>query len=147
MNNFYCKETSLHSYAVKKKSKGKKYVLALATIPSLLGRTKNDKQKPTILKFYDFTKVGTAIMDQRMTSYILPIRSLSAGRKSVCLHIRYSIRANAQTLWSQNTGSQMPLVLVSLLHTLVKPVIEIRCTRYLPKTHRNKVDGIAQCIR
>lgn len=46
------KKMSLHSYVVSTKSKGKKNVLALATVPPLLGSTiLDEKNKPAILKF------------------------------------------------------------------------------------------------
>ena len=51
---------TLTSYVVKTKSKGVKNILVLSTIPNLpsLGITKDDgKQKPALLKVYDFTKV------------------------------------------------------------------------------------------
>ena len=44
---------SLTSYIVNTKSKRKKYVVVLSTIPPLLGVTKDDgKDKPTIMKLY-----------------------------------------------------------------------------------------------
>ena len=48
---------------VTKKSKGKKNVIVLSTIGLLLGTTiDDDKCKPAIIKFYDFTKGGTDII-------------------------------------------------------------------------------------
>lgn len=58
--------TTLHwekSKKVKTKSKGPKSVLLCTTI---LGVTKS---KPDIYKLYDFTKGGTDIVDQRISSY------------------------------------------------------------------------------
>ena len=56
---------SLTSYVVNTKSKGKKNILVLSTMPPLLGVTKDDgKDKPAIIKLYDFTKIGTDIVDQ-----------------------------------------------------------------------------------
>ena len=53
------------SYAVNTKSKGKKNVLVLSTLPLLMGVTKDDgKDKPAIIKLYNFTKIGTDISDQ-----------------------------------------------------------------------------------
>ena len=55
------------SYVVKTKSSGKSNVLVLSTRNPILGLTKDDgKSKPAIIKFYDFTKGGTDIVDQIM---------------------------------------------------------------------------------
>ena len=51
----------LHSYVVRTKSKGDKNVLVLGTFDPILGVTKDNKKKPAIIKFYDFTKGGTDI--------------------------------------------------------------------------------------
>jgi hypothetical protein len=56
---------TLHSYVVQTKSKGKKNVLVLSTMAPLFGTTIDDgKDKPAILKFYDFSKGGTDIVEQ-----------------------------------------------------------------------------------
>ena len=58
---------SLSSYVVTT-SKGKKNVMLLATVPQILGTTKDDgKEKLDLFKVYDFTKGGTDIIDQRMS--------------------------------------------------------------------------------
>ena len=37
----------------------------------LMGITRdNGKQKPVIIKFYDFTKKGTDILDQKISKYL-----------------------------------------------------------------------------
>ena len=60
----------LASYTVKTKSKGKKNVMVLSTYRSLHGKTIDDgKEKPQILKFYDFTKGGTDIVDHLNDCY------------------------------------------------------------------------------
>ena len=59
------KNICLTSYTVKIKSKGKKNVVALSTSRILHGKTIDDgKEKPQIIKFFDFTKGGTDIVDQ-----------------------------------------------------------------------------------
>ena len=58
---------SVVSYVVNTKSRGKKNILVLCTIPNLatVGVTRDDgKVKPAAIKVYDFTKGGTDIMDQ-----------------------------------------------------------------------------------
>ena len=60
---------NISSYVVKT-SKGIKAVLMLSTMEPLLGVTKDDqKKKPALYKFYDFTKGETDIVDQKMGSY------------------------------------------------------------------------------
>ena len=55
---------------VTKTSKGKKNVIVLSTIEPLFGTTiDDDKCKPAKIKFYDFTKGGTDIIDQKMGYY------------------------------------------------------------------------------
>ena len=59
------KDITLTSYTVKKKSKGKKNVVVLSTTRLLHRKTIDDgKEKPQIIRFYDFTKGGTDIVDQ-----------------------------------------------------------------------------------
>ena len=65
----------LLSYTVKTKSSGKKNVLLLSTIRPLNGITRDDnKRKPGIYKFYDFTKGGTDIVDQLSDYYTAAFR-------------------------------------------------------------------------
>ena len=62
--------SNLHSYVVKTKSSGKRNILLLSTVPSLLATTKDDnKGKPAIYKPYDFSKGVTDIIDQRIGFY------------------------------------------------------------------------------
>ena len=63
-------QIALCSYTTKSKSKGKKNVLVLSTMRPIMGVTRDDgKRKPAIIKFYDFTKGGTDIVDQKMSKY------------------------------------------------------------------------------
>ena len=58
-------DLSLCMYTPKYRSKEKKNVLVLSTMRPLMGITRDDeKQKPAIIKFYDFTKGGTYVRDQ-----------------------------------------------------------------------------------
>ena len=58
------KNICLASYTVKTKSKGKKNVVVLSTSRPLHDKTIDDgKENPQIIKFYDFTKGGTDIVD------------------------------------------------------------------------------------
>ena len=61
-------DLSLCTYTTKSKSKGKKNVLVLSTMRPLTGITRDDgKQKAAIIKFYNFAKEGTDVMDQKFT--------------------------------------------------------------------------------
>ena len=56
----------LTSYVTSTKSSGMKNIPVLSTVQPLLAVTKDDgKRKPSIIKLYDFTKIGTDIVDQR----------------------------------------------------------------------------------
>ena len=64
------KKLSLHSYIVNTNSKGKNNVLAHTTLMTLLATNIDDnKNKPKILKLYDFIKGGTDIVDHRIGTY------------------------------------------------------------------------------
>ena len=94
------------SYVVKTKSKGKKNILILCTIPKLatLGITKDDgKYKPAAFKVYDFSKGGTDIMDQRMGVYTTATKSRRWPRKMFSFNLDVS-RINAQSVFCLNTG-------------------------------------------
>ena len=67
---------SITSYVVNKKCAGKRNILILSAMPPLIGVTKDDgKKNPATIKLYDFTKVGTDIIDQRMLAYIVKPKS------------------------------------------------------------------------
>ena len=64
------------SYVVNTKSSGKRNVLVLSTLNLILGLTKDDgKSKPAIIKFYDFTKGGTDIVEQIMGKHTVKPKS------------------------------------------------------------------------
>ena len=67
---------NVSSYVVNIKSSGKRNVLVLSTLNPILGLTKDDgKCKPAIIKFYDFTKGGTDIVDQIMGKHTVKPKS------------------------------------------------------------------------
>ena len=87
---------------VTKTSKGKKNVIVLSTVEPLLGTTiDHDKCKPSIIKFYDFTKEGTGIIDQNMGYYTVKTKS----RRWIMVAFEYlldTIRVNASTVLAVN---------------------------------------------
>ena len=95
----------LVQYSVKNKSKGNMSVVALTTRVPIEGVTKDELQKPQILKLYDFTKAGTDAMDSRFSS-----SSYSSKPKTrrwpvaVFSYIMDTTRVNCQTLVSLNNG-------------------------------------------
>ena len=96
---------TLHSYVVNTKSKGTKNVLALASMPPLLGTTKDDgKCKPAILKFYDFSKGGTDIIDQRIGSYSVNTKS-RRWTMTAFAYILDITRVNSQTIFAVNNNN------------------------------------------
>ena len=98
---------SLHSYVVRTKSKGMKNVLVLSTVPPILGTTIDDgKDKPAMIKFYDFSKGGTDIIDQRNGYY----STNSKSRRWPMAAFSYIIdtsRVNAQTIYCANNNLDM----------------------------------------
>jgi hypothetical protein len=95
---------SIHSYVVKTKSTGMKNVLVLSTLPPLLGTTKDDgKHKPALLKFYDFSKGGTDIVDQRIGFYSVSTKS-KRWTMAAFSYMLDTMRVNAQTIFSMNNG-------------------------------------------
>ena len=64
------------SYVVNTKTSGNRNVLVLSTLNPYLGLTKDDgKSKPAIIKFYDFTKGATDIVDQIMGKHTIKPKS------------------------------------------------------------------------
>ena len=92
------KDLALCLYHVKTKSKGKRNVLVLTTLHPMLGLTRDDrKKKPALHKFYDFSKGGTDIMDQK--NYFCTCKAKSRKWKMAALYfILDTARANAQTM-------------------------------------------------
>ena len=99
----------------------------------LMGIARNDgKQKPAIIKFYDFTKDGTDILDQKISKYLCK----SVTRSWAMVHFFFlldTIRCNALTMYAIKHGK--PLSKISafdigwdIVMNLVKPFIEIRPT-------------------
>ena len=82
------KDLCLTSYTVKTKSKGKKNVVILSTTRPLHCCAKDDqKSKPQIFKFFDFTKGGTDIVDQ-MNDYFTTRAVIEMGYDCLILHAR-----------------------------------------------------------
>ena len=91
------KDLCLLSYNVRTKSSGKKNVLLLSTMRPLNRITRDDnKQKPSIYKFYDFTKDGMDIVVQLNDYYT--VRSQSNICDLVAFYyILDTIRVNSKT--------------------------------------------------
>ena len=94
----------ISSYTVQTKSKGKKNVVILSTTRPMHSCTKDDnKSKPQIFKFYDFTKGGTDIVDQMNDYFTTRAKSL----RWVMIVLYYMLdtaRANAKTIWCIKNG-------------------------------------------
>ena len=91
---------------VNRKSSGKKNVLALSSVPPLLGVTMDDgKHKPAILKLCDFTKGGTDVVDQRMGKYAV---NTTANRWTIPVfsYLLDAARVNSQSQWSLTNDRQ-----------------------------------------
>ena len=93
-------------YVVNTKSKGKKNIILLNTLPDLATMGSNmedDKKKPVAIKVYDFTKGGTDICDQRSGSYAVSVGSRRWTVK-VFSYILDITRVNFQTVYRLNNG-------------------------------------------
>ena len=101
------KKLALSSYTVNTKSKGKKNVLLLSTMRPYPGITKDDKKnKPSIFKFYDFTKGGTDVVDQRIGFYTCKAKS-RRWTMTAFFYILDTIRVNSQTIHSMLKGKKV----------------------------------------
>ena len=69
------KDLCLSSYTVQIKSKSKKNVILSITRPMHSCTKDDNKSKPQIFKFYDFTKGGTDIVNQ-MNDYFITCANL-----------------------------------------------------------------------
>ena len=89
---------TMTSYVVNTKSPGIRNVLVLATAIPILGVRKDDgKSKPAIIRFYDYTKGDTDIVNQKMGKYSVKPKS---SKWTVCAfcYILDITRVNAATL-------------------------------------------------
>ena len=137
----------LMSYTVKSKSKGKKNVLMLTTLRPLNGKTKDDgKQKPALLKLYNFTKGDTDIVDQLIDYY--STRTASRRWDIIAIyHIVDTVRVNSKTVWclSQKQEPQKcntHQFAWKLASALVKPFMEQRDLNGLSKSIVANINNI-----
>ena len=98
------KDLCIFLYTVQTKSKGKKNVVILSTARPMHSCTKEDnKSKPQIFNFYDFTKGGTDIVDQ-MNDYFTT-RAKSLRRAVIVLyHMLDTARVILKTIWCIKNG-------------------------------------------
>jgi hypothetical protein len=112
----------------------------------LLATTKDDfKEKPAILKFYDFSKGGTDIIDQRIGFYTCNTKSLRWSLSGFS-YILDTMRVNAQTIYALNKGVSPRKVKSfefgwEIVKSLVIPHVEIRkIQRVLPTGTVGKIN-------
>ena len=88
-------------------STGKKDVVVLLISRPLHGKTiDNDKEKPQIIKFYDFTKGETDIVDQLNDYYTTKSKSC----RWVMVALSYMLdtaRVNGKTVWCLKNDSDI----------------------------------------
>ena len=121
---------SLTSYVVPSKSKGRKNVIVLSSQEPYLGVIKDEKAKPQIIKFYDFTKGGTDIVDQRSVSFTTSTKTKKWTRKTLSFMLD-TTRVNSQTIHSLNNdvhprSSDSAAFAYNLGLSLIRPHLEIR---------------------
>ena len=93
------KDIVLLTYTTKTKSKGLINVIAVTTMRPVLGQTKDAKAKPALLKMYDFTKIGTDIVDQKMVKHDCTFQT-NSWSKVLFAFMLNTTRVNAKTLWA-----------------------------------------------
>jgi len=119
----------------------------------LMGITRDDgKLKPAVIKFYDFTKGGTDIVDQKISKYSCK----SVTNKWTMVHFYFlldTIRCNALTLYAIKHNKSLSQVNSfsngwELVTSLVKPFIAARPTIGLNLNTRSKMSiktHVARC--
>jgi hypothetical protein len=132
---------------VNTKSKGKKNVLVLSSVPPILAITKDDgKQKPAIIKFYDFSKGGTDIVDERIGYYSTNTKS-RRWSMAAFEYILDTARINSQTVHALQNAME-PRKINSfeygwdLAMSLIKPHIRNRSKIGLHSSTKAKINII-----
>ena len=103
----------------------------LSTMRPIPGITKdNGKSKPAIMKFYDFTKGGTDIVDQLNDYYICRARTNCWDLVSF-FYILDTVRFNSKTVWCLKNSLDIKKTNTfkfswNLSSQLIKPFIENR---------------------
>ena len=116
----------------------------MASQPPLLGITKDDKKKPGIYKFYDYTKGGTDAMDYRLGINTVKTKS-KRWSLSVCAYVLDTIRVNSQTIYAICQGKD-PRSTDSINYgwelsmQLTKPHMERRATGGLTSHIQRSID-------
>ena len=135
------KDLCLSSYTVQTKSKGKKNVVILSTTRPMHSCTKDDnKSKPQIFKFYDFTKGGTDIVDQMNDYFTTRAKSL----RWVMIVLYYMLdtaRVNAKTIWCIKNGIDH--------HKLIYYIFcwDLAKTLTMPHVIRQDINGLGLIVQ
>ena len=134
----------LNSYIVNTKSFGKRNVLLLSTMHPILGTVKDNlRLKPATYKLYDYTKVGTDIIDQRMNFYSSETKfrrwtmTAFAYVLDTCRVNAFTVIALNQSIEPRNTNSfdfEITLVL-----QLVRQFVALRSKWGLSKSIQDKI--------
>ena len=137
---------TLHSYAVKTKTKRMKNILIMSSAPVIQAVTKDDgKKKPAVLKIYDFTKGGKENVNQRIACFSTNTKSRRWALTSFSF-VLDTARVNAQTVFALNMKRNPKKVNsygfgYDLVMDLVRPQLYRRCaTQSLQKVVRDKIN-------
>ena len=124
-----------------------KNIIVLSTLPPLMGTTKDDdKQKPAIIKLYDFTKIGTDVVDQKGARNSTKTTS-PRWLKAACSYILDIIRNNAMVLWALNSGKDPRKVnsfefTIDLAESLTQPHLQRRSFDGLQSPTLRKMEDV-----
>ena len=95
---------NLTSYFVSSSKKKKKNIIVLATVEPILGVAIGDeKQKPAIMKLYDFTNGETGIIDQKMVFYSVTTKSRRWAIASLG-YLLDTIHVNTCSVYAMSNG-------------------------------------------
>ena len=132
-----------------KKPAGLKNVLILSTMLPLMGVTKDDgNKKPAIYKLYDYTKVESDIVNQRMGFYTCKTKS-RRWTSTALAYVLDSCRVNAATVFALNHKEDFKKLITynfikMVVKLLIRPNIARRPLAGLTMTLRNDIKAALQ---
>ena len=115
--------------------------MVLSTYRSLHGKTIDDgKEKPQILKFYDFTKGGTDIVDHLNDCYTTRLKSCCWVMVTLS-HVLDTAKVNGKTMWCLKNDSDISSTsLYDFSWNLAKALA-------LPHVQRRSLNGLVSSVQ
>ena len=106
------------------------------------------KKKPAIIKFYDFTKGGTDIIDQVNDFHTCRTQTYRWDLV-VLFYILDTIKTNSKTVWCLKNNKDISIcksfqIGWDLANSLVQPFIENQCINGLPNQVIQKIENVLE---